>query len=221
VREIFELYRNHPSSSAVVAELERRKWRTKSWTSNGGVKHFGRPFTKASLRRLLINVIYLGKVEHKGTIYPGEHAAIVEPAVWDLINAELRARRREQYSKRVKQNALLAGLLYCASCNRPMIATYTAKRTLRYRYYVCQTARQKGWASCLTKSVPAGMIEDSVRAQLRTTIDAEQANQQLQVSEMDQGFIHRDEIEVIRDIVEKIHYNGTTGAVSVKLWERQ
>jgi site-specific DNA recombinase len=219
VREIFELYRNHPSFSAVVAELERRKWRTKSWTSNGGVKHFGRPFTKASLRRLLINVIYLGKVEHKGTIYPGEHAAIVEPAVWDLINTELR--RREQYSKRVKQNALLAGLLYCASCNRPMIATYTAKRTLRYRYYVCQTARQKGWASCLTKSVPAGMIEDSVRAQLRTTIDAEQANQQLQVSEMDQGFIHRDEIEVIRDIVEKIHYNGTTGAVSVKLWERQ
>src|SRR5580700_1606080 len=82
VREIFELYRNHQSFSVVVAELERRNWRTKSWTSNGGVKHLGRPFTKASLRRLLINAIYAGKVEHKGTIYAGEHAAIVEPTVW-------------------------------------------------------------------------------------------------------------------------------------------
>jgi site-specific DNA recombinase len=221
VREIFELYRNHRSFSVVVAELERRNWRTKSWTSNGGVKHLGRPFTKASLRRLLINAIYAGKVEHKGAIYAGEHPAIVEPTVWESINAELRARHREQYSKRVKQNALLAGLLYCASCDCLMIATYTAKRGLRYRYYVCQTARQKGWASCPTKSVPAGIIEDSVRARLHPTIDDNgQAQQRLQVPEADEGITRQDDSELIRDIVERIKYDGTTGAVSVQLRER-
>src|SRR5579863_8921337 len=73
VRDIFALFIQHQSLSAVVSELARRRWRTKSWTSNGGVKHLGRPFTKASLRRLLINAIYAGKVEHKGAIYAGEH----------------------------------------------------------------------------------------------------------------------------------------------------
>jgi hypothetical protein len=35
-----------------------------------------------------------GKVEHRGEIYAGEHAAIVDPSVWQEVNAELRAGRR-------------------------------------------------------------------------------------------------------------------------------
>jgi hypothetical protein len=35
-----------------------------------------------------------------------------------------------------------------------MIATYSAKKR-RYRYYICQTAREKGWKFCETKSVSA------------------------------------------------------------------
>ena len=140
--------------------------------------------------------------------------------MWESINAELRARRRDQYSKRVKQNALLAGLLYCASCDRLMIATYTSKRGLRYRYYVCQTARQKGWASCPTKSVPAGIIEDSVRTRLRATSDAGQAHQRLPVPEAGEEIKRHDDSERIRYVVEKIKYDGTTGAVSLQLRER-
>lgn len=34
---------------------------------------------------------------------------------------------------RVKQHALSAGLLYCKNCEKPMIATYTAKRGRRPR----------------------------------------------------------------------------------------
>ena len=49
-------------------------------------------------------------------------------------------------------NALLAGLLFCQSCQRPMIATYTANGGRRFRYYVCQAARQNGWDSCPTGS---------------------------------------------------------------------
>ena len=171
VRDIFALFVQHQSLSAVVAELARRRWKTKSWTAQNGRAHTGRDFAKASLRRLLTNAIYAGKVEHRGAIYAGEQAFIVEPSVWQVVDAELRVgRRAESGATRVPQNALLAGLVHCKSCQRPMIPTYTAKPGRRYRYYVCRAARQNGWSSCPTKSVPARMIEDAVLDQLRTAL---------------------------------------------------
>jgi superfamily II DNA or RNA helicase len=52
-----------------------------------------------------------------------------------------------------------------------------------YRYYVCKSARQNGWSSCPTKSVPARMIEDSVLDQLRTTLGDCGTREQLNVPE--------------------------------------
>jgi len=30
----------------------------------------------------------MGKVEHKGTMYPGEQGAIIEPELWEEINVD-------------------------------------------------------------------------------------------------------------------------------------
>jgi site-specific DNA recombinase len=57
VREIFTLYRSHHSLTAVVSELNRKDWKTKSWKSKSGIRRAGRPFTKDSLRRMLMKVI--------------------------------------------------------------------------------------------------------------------------------------------------------------------
>src|SRR5260370_40814715 len=67
VRAIFNLYLEHRSLIPVVRELNRRAWTTKHWTTKDGREHKGQPFTKNALYRLLTNVIYLGKVNHKGT----------------------------------------------------------------------------------------------------------------------------------------------------------
>src|SRR5216684_186000 len=96
VREIFELFIQHHSLSAAVAELARRRWKTKSWRSQKGTAHAGRTFAPASLRRLLTNAVYAGMVEHRGAMYAGEHASIIEPPVWQQVNAELRAGRRNR-----------------------------------------------------------------------------------------------------------------------------
>jgi site-specific DNA recombinase len=219
VREIFELYRNSRSLAAVVTELSRRRWRTKSWRSKPSIEHSGRPFTKASLGRFLSHAVYAGKVEHCGTLYAGEHPPIVEPAVWEEVNAELRAGQRIRADViRTKQNALLAGLLMCQSCRRPMVATYTAKRARRYRYYVCQAARQNGWDSCPTKSVAAALIEESVVAQLRIALSTDQTRVGLDLSETDwQAFSQGNPAEVVHAVVEQISYDGTTGGVQLKL----
>ncbi len=218
VREMFALYAKHHSLSAVVAELARRRWTTKSWCSQGGTKHAGRAFTKASLHRLLTNAIYVGNVEHRGSIYAGEHASIVESALGEQVNAELRAGRRVRADvARIPQNALLAGLLFCTRCERPMIPTYTAKRGRRYRYYVCHAARLNGWHTCPTKSLSADVIEESVVAQLRIALSTEETRKQLLVSDADWQVFEGEPARLVRVVIEKIGYDGTTGAVSLNL----
>ena len=106
----------------------------------------------------------------------------------------------------------------CQSCQRPMIATYTAKRARRYRYYVCQAARQNGWDSCPTKSVAAALIEKSVVAQLRIALSTDQTRDRLDLSETDwQAFLQGSPAEVVHAVVDQIGYDGTTGGVQLKL----
>jgi site-specific DNA recombinase len=219
VREIFELYRRQPSLVAVAEELCRRRWQTKSWRTTQGRQRVGRPFTQAIVRRLLTNVIYTGQVEHRGERYAGEQAAIVERTLWEEVNGALCAGPlTEPKGARGKQNALLAGLLFCQSCKRPMMATYTAKGGRRYRYYVCQSVRQKGWECCPTKSVSAGRIEDSVVDQLRLALGVAEKRQRLGISEAKwKQFEQGDTAGLVRAVAEQIGYDGTTGSVWLQL----
>ena len=219
VREIFALYRKHQTLLPVITELTRRRWTTKSWTSQKGRVYAGLAFTQASLRRLLTNAVFAGKVEYRGVVYPGEQAAIVDPQIWEEVNAGLRAGRRIRPSARhVAQNALLAGLLRCQSCRQPMVPTYTAKPGRRYRYYVCRAARRKGWAACQTKSVQARMIEESVVEQLRIVLS--NRDHQLQVNDglpEQLDALNANLHQHVRALVKEVSFDGATGNVALTL----
>ena len=68
-----------------------------------------------------------------------------------------------------------------------MTPTYSQKRRLRYRYYVCHKAHRRGWETCPSKSVPAVEIEKFVVDRLRAVgtdpdviaATVEEANKQL------------------------------------------
>ena len=168
VRAIFKLYLDHRALIPVVRELNRRTWTTKHWTTKDGREHKGLPFTKNALYRMLTNVIYLGKVNHKGTIYPGEHAPVVDATVWEQVNERLCGNGVNGGREvRNKYGVLLRGLLHCDACNAGMMHTYTTKGSRRYRYYVCLTAQQRGWDACPTKSVAAQEIEDAIVSRIR------------------------------------------------------
>jgi len=217
VRQIFELYRNQGSLSAAVAKLAQRGWTTKFWMSKRGIRHGGSRFTKASLKMLLTNSVYAGQVKYRGVFYKGEHPAIVDPAIWEAVNLDFGKPESKRDSLRVRQNALLSGVLFCKSCQRPMIATYTARGAHRYRYYVCQGARQKGWKSCPTKSVAASRIEESLLVQLRIRL-TEETRRNMNVLETDwQAFLEGDPTRLVPTLVEAIRYDGRTGIVTVKL----
>jgi hypothetical protein len=121
VRTIFELYLEHQSLIATIAELDRRGWINKRWITRKGTERGGRPFNKDSLHCLLTNVTYLGKLRYKNEINEGEHAAIVNGETWQRVQALLgRNGRNGGADARNKFGALLKGILRCVPCGCAM-----------------------------------------------------------------------------------------------------
>ncbi len=168
VREIFQLYLSLGSLLPVVDELERRGWRNKAWKTKKGEVKGGRPFDKGNLYALLTNPLYVGKIKHKTDLYQGQHEAIVDAEVFQLVQLTLgRNGRTGGVQVRNRHGALLKGLLICKSCDRSMTHSFTCKGEKRYRYYVCTKALHNHRSSCPSGSLPAGEIERVVVDQIR------------------------------------------------------
>jgi site-specific DNA recombinase len=170
VKAIFQLYLEHRSLLPVVQVLSRRDWRTKCWTTRRGHPRGGRPFTTTALHKLLTNVTYIGKIKYKTEVHDGEHAAIVDAAVWQQVQALLgRNGRTGGALARSRSAALLQGLLHCRPCGCAMTPSHSTKNgTKRYRYYVCSSAQKRGRGTCPSRSLPAGEIEQLVVAQIQS-----------------------------------------------------
>src|SRR5262245_11498837 len=89
VRAIFGLYLELQGLLPVVEELTRRDWTNKRWATRQGRQAGGEPFTRTSLDRLLTNVAYVGKVRYKGEVHAGEHPPLVDPQVFQRVQALL------------------------------------------------------------------------------------------------------------------------------------
>src|SRR5205823_9548197 len=106
---------------------------------------------------------------YKDEVHDGDHAALVDPGVWQRVQAVLgRNGRTGGAPVRNRIGALLKGLLRCGPCDCAMTPTHTTRDgTRRYRYYVCCAAQKRGWDTCPSKSVPAAQIEQLVVSQIR------------------------------------------------------
>jgi hypothetical protein len=65
--------------------------------------------------------IYRGEVTHKGNAYPGEHPAIVDKGLWNLVQAVLAENRvNRSVGSVAKKPSLLAGLAFDENGERLM-----------------------------------------------------------------------------------------------------
>jgi site-specific DNA recombinase len=211
VRGIFTLFEQHRCAIGTLAEIERRGWKLKSWTRKRGEFRQGSPFDKNSLRRLLTNVLYTGSINHKGKIYQGEHAAIVDLTTWERVQKLITHRASFARGKaRNKHNALLAGLLHCDSCNARMVYSYGGANGRIYPYYVCLNAQRKGRHMCPSKSLPAKAIEDSILGKIRAERDGLPDPREWE--NLDK--VRR--VDAIQTMIERVGYDGGTRRVSIR-----
>ena len=134
----------------------------------GGRLAGGNRFSRGALYLMLQNRIYRGEIFHQGTAYPGQHEAILDPELWQIVQDKLAANRQERsLAVGAEAPSLLAGLIVDAGGDR-MTPTHATKKAKRYRYYVSasllagdHSRAQKGMR------VPAGDIEALVLDRLR------------------------------------------------------
>jgi site-specific DNA recombinase len=134
VKTIFDLYLKLGSTTALLAELRRRSIVTARRISRAGRVTGGGPFGTGAISYLLHNRTYVGEVEHKGHIHPGEQATIVDREIFDAVQRRL-AENANVKRRRAASRAILTGRIFDSRGNR-MSPTHATKNGVRYRYYV-------------------------------------------------------------------------------------
>ena len=168
VKQIFEIYVHTGSIMDTLRSLREKGITTKKYHTKKGKLRGGANFDTGTLRTLLTNVTYLGKVKYKDQVYEGEHEAIIDEDTFGLTQGLLKQNRSSGARYRSQKNpALLNGLLRCQHCGCAMTHHYSSKPNKRYRYYVCLKAQKQGWSTCPGPSLPAPELERFVVDQIR------------------------------------------------------
>jgi site-specific DNA recombinase len=169
VREVFRQYLRPGCVSNLKVYLERKGIRSKERISQLGRKTGGAAYSRGALYSILQNRIYLGEIEHRGQVYPGEHRSIVRRALWERVQARLRTNNHaHQNGLRASAPSLLVGLLYDERSNR-FTPAHAVKNGKRYRYYVSQAAiKNPGSSQRGPIRIPAAEIEALVWSKLRS-----------------------------------------------------
>jgi DNA invertase Pin-like site-specific DNA recombinase len=162
VRQLFKLYlevggvrRLKQRADAIGLTTKRRRLRD-------GRMHGGKSFSRGNLYLLLSNPIYIGKVVHRGDVYPGRHQAIVDQDLWDAVQELMAHNRRTRHaSTNVRSTGILTGLLFDETGDR-LSPSYAIKNGVRYRYYISHRLMREARKAKDGWRLPAQEIEQPV-----------------------------------------------------------
>jgi site-specific DNA recombinase len=162
VRHIFKRFLQLGSVTQLVRELHDKGRQTKR----------RKPFDKGIIYKLLNNRVYVGEAVHKGTAYPGEHQAIVDPDTFAKVQSILASNGYVRGAiTRSATPALLRGLIF-TEAGRAMTPASTKKGSRLYRYYV-STDEIRGRRAADTPAplrLPADMVETTVVREVRRLV---------------------------------------------------
>ncbi|MEC9344658.1 MAG: recombinase family protein [Pseudomonadota bacterium] len=176
VRRIFNLYLELGSVPRLHRHLCDAGMVTPVRTSTSGRERGGRALSRGKLHTILRNPDYVGKARHKGQVHKGRHAAIIDRACWDTVQARLdQGVQRTAPATRATPVHLLAGRLFDAE-GEPLYATQSHSHRRRYGYYTSKAlvtaktdSKTAGWrigASRFDRMIAtelANLLRDPVR----------------------------------------------------------
>ncbi|MGC8884867.1 MAG: recombinase family protein [Bryobacteraceae bacterium] len=176
VRAIFNWYLEGEPVSRIVERCARLGWRNKQWTTKKGKAAGGYALRKCHIYQMLANPLYAGRVRADGELHRAEHEPIIDEQSFELVQEKLKqnAPARDSPHRR-RTEALLRGLLYCASCGAAMYPTYSTNGHRQYRYYICVRSTQRTDGYCTTRAVSAPAVEEAVIESIRLFAAAPEA----------------------------------------------
>src|SRR4051794_7411837 len=197
VRAIFSVCAACSTMSDALRAVRARSWTAKQWTSERGKQHGGQPLSMSTFKLLLTNVLYRGDISHKGTVYPGEHEAIVSRELWAEVNTKLRLSRTSTRSH-MKVETLLENLLASAQCGSLLRTSFTRRQGQRLVYYVCRAGKKRNPA-CPQTPVTCLDLDRSLRERLERMRGA------------------LPDALAIQQLLQSVSYDSVTRRVSVEL----
>jgi site-specific DNA recombinase len=171
VRTIFRSYLKLGSLNRLMADLRKRGIVTKVRSLKSGQTVGGIAFTRGPLAHLLRNRFYIGEVDFKGEILPGEQPAILDRDLFDAVQAKLNGQRTNHTAARAKSESLLIGRIYDDRGSR-MSPSHARKQGIRYRYYVSSPLLHgQAERAGSVRRVPAAEIEALVGRAVREHLE--------------------------------------------------
>ena len=99
--------------------------------------HSGKPMSRGAVHKLLTNPLYIGKITHKEKLYDGRHKPIIDLALWERVQAKLKAAsaKRRGSSNAASDTAWLKGRLWDETGDQ-FTPSHTKKNERIMRYYI-------------------------------------------------------------------------------------
>jgi len=167
---VTELFKRYASGLTTLSQLalwmNEQGLRTRNMHKlpgpDGTLSAEPRLFTTASIRGILHNPFYTGKVKYNDELFPGTHEPLVSQEIFDTVQVTLKKNsgRSETLRLRPERQYLLKGLVRCAHCGMPMWAqTYHNGR----RYYrEHKNSRSHGVCPVASGSIPCHIADSQV-----------------------------------------------------------
>ncbi|TKH46016.1 resolvase [Paenibacillus terrae] len=158
---------------------------TRRLNENGHRSKKDKPFSTNSIKTVLNNPIYIGKIRYnqhenwsekrrKGKnpdfiFTDGIHQSIISQEQWDKVQASLQ--KRSYKPSRSHTPYILSGIIKCPVCGHGMVPTRSKGASgEQYRYYSCGQFHNKGATVCKSNMIKAEVAEQQILDELHRVI---------------------------------------------------
>lgn len=172
VKFIFETYSKGKGYKAITNEINKRGYKTKK----------GNNFSVGSIKDILTNPVYIGKVRYNvrqnwsekrrrninvnPILTDGIHEPIIDKILWDKVQAILKSKQGKP-SRIYDGKYPLTGLLRCPVCGAGMVIMRTTNKLKdgtkkKIEYYACGNWKNKGSSVCHSNTIRCDKANDYV-----------------------------------------------------------
>ncbi len=169
-RAVEHLFREYATGTTSMVQLAKWMNRNGFRTRNRRGEAAPRLFTAASVRGILHNPFYVGKIRHRDQVHKGAHRGVVSEEVFQAVQvaASRNSGRSETLQARPEREYLLKGLIRCHQCRMPLWSqTYVNGQ----RYYREQ-ARSRSTTDCPAdgKAIRCDVVDEQVEAMVTSLV---------------------------------------------------